>query len=177
VTSVYLLPSIMAKNHDQEVITNGHQVLMTNGHSTPATQTQSPIAVIGVGCRLPGRCNSPHALWDFISQGSIASIETPKSRFRLAGHYDGSRKPGTMPTPGGMFLEDVDPAAFDSSFFNTSKADAITMDPQQRLMLEVTYECLENCGLTLEHVRGANIGCLVGVNACGMLWMQSCSQE
>lgn len=76
-----------------------------------------------------------------ISQGSIASNETPKSRFGLMGHYDGSRKPGTMPTPGGMFLEDVDPAALDASFFNTSIADAMSMDPQQCLILEVAYRC------------------------------------
>lgn len=162
----------------QETITNGFlpasldksqsQGPSINGDSGPAVHQQTPIAVLGLACRLPGRCNSPHALWDFISQGSIASNEPPKSRFGLSGHYDGSGKPGTIPSPGGMFLEDVDPAAFDASFFNTSLTDATSMDPQQRLMLEVAYECLENSGLTLQKIRGANIGCLVGNNTCGM---------
>lgn len=143
------------------------QVPAINGDSGPAPHQQIPVAIVGLACRLPGRCNSPQALWDFISSGSIASNTPPKSRFSLTGHYDGSGKPGTMPSPGGMFLEDVDVAAFDASFFNTSITDATSMDPQQRLMLEVTYECLENSGVTLQDIRGRNIGCLVGNNTCG----------
>lgn len=73
-----------------------------------------------------------------------------------------------MPTPGGMFLEEVDLAAFDAAFFNISRADAISMDPQQRLLLEVVYECLENSGLKLETLRGGNVGCIVGAIGCGM---------
>ena len=67
-----------------------------------------------------------------------------------------------MRTPGGMFLEDIDLHAFDAQFFNTSRTDAIAMDPQQRQLLEVVYECLENAGITLEQVDGAQIGCFVG---------------
>lgn len=139
-----------------------------NGDSGSSVQRQIPVAVVGLACRLPGRCNTPTALWDFISKGSVASNIPPKSRFSLAGHYDGSGKPGTMPTLGGMFLEDVDLAAFDATFFNTGVMDAKSMDPQQRLMLELAYECLENSGLTLENIRKAHIGCLVGNNTCGM---------
>ena len=61
-----------------------------------------------------------------------------------------------------MFIEDVDPAAFDAAFFNISRADAVAMDPQQRQLLEVVYECLENGGLTLERLGGENVGTFVG---------------
>ncbi len=65
-------------------------------------------------------------------------------------------------TAGAMFIEDIDPAAFDAAFFNTSKADAVAMDPQQRQLLEVVYECLENGGITLERISGEKVGTFVG---------------
>ncbi|KAH8657763.1 putative polyketide synthase [Xylariales sp. PMI_506] len=122
---------------------------------------QPPVAVVGLACRLPGNCNSPRALWDFIKQGKIASPEPPLSRFNIKGHYHGSGKPATMNSPGGMFIQDVDPAEFDARFFNVGDVDAATMDPQQRQLLEVSYECLENSGVTLEEISGTRVGCVV----------------
>ncbi|KAL2069921.1 hypothetical protein VTL71DRAFT_14600 [Oculimacula yallundae] len=128
-------------------------------------RTQIPIAIVGMACRLPGHCNSPQALWDFLERGGIAENTPPESRFSLSGHHDKHRRPRTMKTAGGMFMEDVDPRLFDGQFFNTSRIDCIAMDPQQRQLLEVTYECLENAGLPLEKISGKSIGCLVGANA------------
>ncbi|KAI1083471.1 PKSKA1 [Whalleya microplaca] len=129
-----------------------------------AGRTQVPVAVVGMGCRLPGHSKSPTALWDFLQKGGVAKNEPPPSRFRLAGHYDKSGRPRTMKSPGGMFMEDVDPAVFDGQFFNISRADCMAMDPQQRQLLEVTYECLENSGITLEILSGTRTGIIVGVN-------------
>lgn len=126
-----------------------------------------PIAVIGMGCRLPGESNSPHALWKLLERGGIARNEPPASRFDLKTHHDGSGKPNTMGSPGGMFLENIDPQEFDAAFFSVSAADAIGMDPQQRQLLEVVYECLENAGVTLESLDGAAVACLVGSYAVG----------
>ncbi|KAI4952622.1 Type I Iterative PKS [Alternaria rosae] len=128
----------------------------------PRRYTQEPIAVVGMGCRLPGDSNSPHALWDFLERGGIADNTPPQSRFRLDTHHDGSKKPKTMRSPGGMFLENIDPKKFDAAFFSTGKLDAIAMDPQQRQLLEVVYECLENAGIPLEKLDGEAIGCFVG---------------
>ncbi|KAH9902283.1 reducing type I polyketide synthase [Xylariomycetidae sp. FL2044] len=137
-----------------------------NGHATqPRTPLQTPVAIVGMACRLPGHVHNPKALWDFMKRGGIAGNEPPKSRFNLSGHFDGSRKPFTMKTPGAMFLEDVDPADFDAQFFNISPMDASSMDPQQRLLMEVTYECLENAGVPLESLEGKRVGCLVGASA------------
>ncbi|KAG7100701.1 Highly reducing polyketide synthase apmlA like protein [Verticillium longisporum] len=138
-----------------------------HGDQIPAAHLQPPIAVVGMGCRLPGNSNSPQALWQFISNGSVADNVPPTSRFRYATHYDGSGRAGTTPSPGAMFLGDeVDIAAFDAAFFNTSHHEAGSIDPQQRQLLEVIYECLENSGETLERIRGPNVGCLVANNGC-----------
>jgi acyl transferase domain-containing protein len=73
-----------------------------------------------------------------------------------------------MRSPGGMFLENVDPQDFDAQFFGIPRVEAIAMDPQQRQLLEVVYECLENAGLSLEAVAGKPVGCFVGSYAVGM---------
>ena len=131
--------------------------------------TFSPIAVVGIACRLPGHCNSPHALWQFMCKGGIAGNKPPESqaRFHLDGHYDGSQRPATMPTPGGMFLEHVDLTAFDAPFFNIGTTDALSLEPQQRQLLELIYELLETSGVTMEGIRGTNVGCIVGASSCG----------
>ncbi|KAI1073750.1 hypothetical protein F5B20DRAFT_586947 [Whalleya microplaca] len=137
-----------------------------NGNVESPHLRQTPIAVVGFGCRLPGNSNSPKALWEFLSRGGVADNEPPSDRYNYSTHYDGSQRPGTMPSPGGMLLKDVDLAAFDASFFNTSHNDATIMDPQQRQLLEVTYECLENSGVLLDKIRGTKVGCVVANNAC-----------
>ncbi|KAI1178391.1 reducing type I polyketide synthase [Nemania sp. FL0916] len=133
--------------------------------STKPSQIQTPVAVVGMACILPGHNRNPKDLWNFMKKGGIADIGVPKTRFNLAGHHDGSQKPFTMKTPGGMFLEDVDPAEFDSQFFNISQMDASSMDPQQRVLMEVVYECLENAGVPIESLSGQRVGCLVGASA------------
>ncbi|CAG8983999.1 hypothetical protein HYALB_00009008 [Hymenoscyphus albidus] len=127
--------------------------------------SHNPIAIIGMACRLPGHCSSPKDLWDFMMSGGVASNEPPRNRFNLPGHFDASRKPYTMKTPGAMFIEDVDPADFDAGFFNINQTDATAMDPQQRNLLEVTYECLENSGMPVEKLSGQRVGCLIGASA------------
>ncbi|TGJ87024.1 hypothetical protein E0Z10_g1720 [Xylaria hypoxylon] len=126
---------------------------------------QNPIAIIGMACRLPGHCGTPDEFWNFMMSGGVASNMPPPNRFNLSGHFDSSRKPHTMKTPGAMFMEDVDPADFDAQFFNINHSDAIAMDPQQRNLMEVTYECLENAGVPIEKLSGQRVGCLVGASA------------
>lgn len=139
--------------------------------SSPLSRpVQTPVAVVGMGCRLPGHSSSPSALWDFLERGGVAKNEPPASRFSLAGHYDAKNpgRPRTMKSPGGMFIEDVDPALFDGQFFNLSRVECIAMDPQQRQILEVAYECLENSGVPIEALNGTNTGVIVGTNFIGM---------
>ncbi|KAK8119367.1 polyketide synthase 2 [Apiospora kogelbergensis] len=97
-----------------------------------------------------------------LGKGGIASNQVPDSRFNIRGHHDGSGKPGTMRPPGGMFLGGLDLASFDPGFFELSGLEAIAMDPNQRQMLEVVVEGLENAGIPLERLNGAPVACFVG---------------
>jgi len=86
----------------------------------------------------------------------------PGSRFNAAGFYnpDGGR-PGVMPVSGGYFIEG-DIRSFDNSFFGISNLEAMYLDPQQRKLLEVVFECFEHAGLSLEQMSGTSTGVYVG---------------
>lgn len=156
--------------------TNGESLSHTNGTANlngfdkPTTsRTQTPVAIVGLACRLPGKSNSPEELWKFLMKGGVADPTPPSHRYNFETHYDGSQRPGTMSSPGGMLLRDVDLTAFDAPFFKISHSEAAVMDPQQRQLLEVTYECLENSGVPLDKLRGTRAGCIVANNAVGKL--------
>ncbi|MCJ1449246.1 MAG: hypothetical protein MMC23_009766 [Stictis urceolatum] len=133
---------------------------------------QEPVAIVGFAGRLPGGNNNPQELWEFLQQGSIAANTVPRNRFHVDSYHDGSCKPGTMRSPGGMFI-DADLDRFDASFFETSRTEAIAMDPNQRQMLEVVYEALENAGIPLERLSGTSTACYVGSFATDYRDMQS----
>jgi acyl transferase domain-containing protein len=114
-----------------------------------------------MACRLPDECSNLRQFWNFLSEGKIAVNTPPGTRFDINTHYDGSLKPQTMASPGGMFLQNVDPRDIDAQFFKLSGIEATSMDPQQRQLLEVVYEGLENAGVTLEQMSGAPVGCFV----------------
>ncbi|KAM5343618.1 hypothetical protein ACJ41O_012155 [Fusarium nematophilum] len=140
-------------------------------------QYQEPMAIVGFACRLPGGNNTPQKLWDFLERGEVASSAVPKTRFNFEGHFDGSLKPKTMRQPGGMFLSDVDPADFDAGFFEVGGAEAVAMDPNQRQMLEVVFEGLENSGIPLQKLDNRPVGCFVGSYAADYAGMQNRDPE
>lgn len=147
---------------------------LQNGHAggahangvTGDQPLQDPIAVVGFACRLPDECDSPQAFWKFLERGGVAKNEPPASRYDLKTHYDGTRKDKTMASPGGMYLQNVDVRDLDAQFFKLSRLEALSMDPQQRQLLEVVYEGLENSGITLKQLDNKPIGCFVGSFAC-----------
>ncbi|KAI0441390.1 putative polyketide synthase [Xylaria telfairii] len=138
---------------------------------------QEPVAIVGFACRLPGGNHSPQKLWDFLERGDVASNQVPATRFNLNGHYDASHKPGTMRPPGGMFIGDVDLADFDAAFFEIGGTEAIAMDPNQRQMLEVAVEALENAGIPVNKLDGAPVACYVGSYASDYGDMQNRDAE
>jgi acyl transferase domain-containing protein len=121
-----------------------------------ANQPPIPIAIIGMGCRLPGGVNSPEELWGLLSEERSGWSEVPSDRWNANSFYhphDEARDGFNV--HGGNFLEQ-DPASFDANFFGIRGDEAESMDPQQRILLETTYEALENAGIPQESLRGSN---------------------
>ncbi|RDW91779.1 polyketide synthase-nonribosomal peptide synthetase [Coleophoma crateriformis] len=121
-----------------------------------------PIAVIGMGCRLPGGVRSPIELWKLLVAEGSGQCDVPASRWNIDSFYHPNiQRPGSMNTKGGYFLNE-DVRDFDNGFFGINNLEATYMDPQQRKLLEVCYECFESAGAPMEDVSGANIACYVG---------------
>lgn len=122
-----------------------------------------PIAICGMSCRLPGGVDSPSSFWDMlVAKKTGQTPKVPASRFNIDAHFHQDRdRPGSFNVLGGYFL-DGNPHDFDPSFFNVTPIEAQWLDPQQRRMLEVSYECLESAGVTLDQVAGSNTAVFVG---------------
>jgi phthiocerol/phenolphthiocerol synthesis type-I polyketide synthase C len=124
---------------------------------------REPIAIIGLGCRLPGGAHGPEAFWELLEAGRDAVSEVPAARWEDDLYCAEPGVPGTVPTRNGGFLTDWSPEEFDAGFFGIGAAEADSMDPQQRLLLEVAWETLEHAGVPTERIRDKPVGVFVGV--------------
>ncbi|EQB54570.1 hypothetical protein CGLO_05576 [Colletotrichum gloeosporioides Cg-14] len=119
-----------------------------------------PVVVCGMAMRLPGGVSNANDFWDMLMQKRCASVPVPKDRFDIDGYYSERPRPGTMQTKKAYFLDHVQLDRFDASHFSYGRSELEQMDPLQRLLLEVSWECLENAGET--DWQGQTIGCYVG---------------
>ncbi|WP_067862352.1 type I polyketide synthase [Nocardia shimofusensis] len=121
----------------------------------------SDIAIVGIGCRYAGGIDSPESFWDFLVGKGDGVVDIPATRWDVDRYYDpDKRTPGRMYTRRAAFLTG-DPWAFDPDFFGISPREAASMDPQQRLILEVAWEALDDAGIA-GRVTGAPVGVYVG---------------
>ncbi|KAM7200788.1 hypothetical protein V8F33_003719 [Rhypophila sp. PSN 637] len=119
----------------------------------------APIAIVGMGLRLPGDVTSASSYWDLLTSGRDARSPIPPSRFNSAGFYNPKGGIGSLKFQEGYFLsEPVD--RFDAGFFSMSSTEVLQVDPEQRLLLEVMHEALENSGET--NYRGSDIAVYAG---------------
>ncbi|MCZ4103100.1 beta-ketoacyl synthase N-terminal-like domain-containing protein [Streptomyces sp. H39-C1] len=125
----------------------------------PPGGASSAVAVVGIGCRLPGGITSPAAFWELLSAGGNAVGTLPEGRWAPF-------LPDGVPPEGinrhGAFLSDV--AGFDAEFFGISPHEATLMDPQQRLLLEVARESLDHAAIPAPGLAGTRTGVFVGIS-------------
>ncbi len=121
-----------------------------------------PIAIVGMGVRTPGDASDPAALWELLRDGRDAITDTPVDRWDNAVlfHPDPDA-PGKVSTRFGGFMRDVD--LFDANFFGVSRREAESMDPQHRILLEVTWDALERAGIAPDRLAGTDASFFLGI--------------
>ncbi|PTU22050.1 hypothetical protein P175DRAFT_0477898 [Aspergillus ochraceoroseus IBT 24754] len=124
-----------------------------------------PIAIVGMACRLPGQVSNPQDLWNLVTAGGSGVCDIPLNRFNVAGFRCAERLLGSVTIRRGHYL-DQDIWAFDNQFFGITEEDARSMDPQQRQLLEVAYECLESAGVRVEDLKGTRTGVFCSMFTC-----------
>jgi acyl transferase domain-containing protein/SAM-dependent methyltransferase len=123
---------------------------------------REPIAIVGIGLRLPGGAHDESSLWQLLADGVDAISEIPRDRWDLNAYYDvDPDKPGKMNTRHGAFIDEVD--RFDAEFFAISPREAVSMDPQHRLLMETSWEALENAAIAPAALRESPTGVFVGI--------------
>jgi polyketide synthase 5 len=122
----------------------------------------TPVAVIGMACRLPGGIDSPEQLWEALLRGDDLVTEIPPDRWDADEYYDPQPGvPGRSVCKWGAFLDDA--IGFDAEFFGITEKEATAMDPQHRLLLETSWEAMEHGGLTLNTLAGSRTGVFMGL--------------
>ncbi|HTD57101.1 MAG TPA: polyketide synthase, partial [Silvibacterium sp.] len=121
-----------------------------------------PIAIVGMACRFPGGASSKE-YWDLLLQGSSAVTEIPRERMDLDPVFDSRpQTPGKTYSRWAGMLDK--PGDFDAEFFGIAPREAVSMDPQQRVLLEVSWEALEDAGINPKALGGQQAGVFVGIS-------------
>ena len=120
-----------------------------------------PLAIVGIGCRLPGGADSAKGLWTLLCSDIDATCVVPETRWNADRYHDPNpAKVGKIVTRRGGFLSEID--QFDPQFFGISPREAHSLDPQQRLLLHAAWEALEDGGIPADGLAGTDVGVFIG---------------
>ena len=137
-----------------------------------------PIAIVGMSCRFPGGADSPAALWKLLQKKTDAISEVPADRWHSDKYQDlDPSVPGKMVSGSGGFIPHL--YDFDASFFRVSPREALTLDPQQRLALELGWEALEHAGIAPDSLAegvSQSVGVFLGISSIDH-WQQMLAQS
>ncbi|MCP3098452.1 SDR family NAD(P)-dependent oxidoreductase [Myxococcus sp. K15C18031901] len=137
---------------------------LDRGLVAPPTESSSrePLAIVGIGCRLPGGVEDAEGLWQVLMEGRECIVDIPESRWDARKFHDATgRAPGrTYAGRAGLLQQDL--RAFEPGFFGITPREAAALDPQQRLLLEVSWEALEDAGVPPTTLAGSRTGVFVG---------------
>eukprot|EP00058_Branchiostoma_floridae_P012892 XP_002598380.1 hypothetical protein BRAFLDRAFT_96863 [Branchiostoma floridae] len=131
------------------------------------------VAIVGIGCRYPGGVHTPADFWTMLAEGRDCTIPPPDVRFDTSFLWHPYKTPGKLYNRCGGYLQ-CNVFEFDRQFFKIPPDEANHLDPQIQLLLEVTWEALENAGIPPRSIRGSNTGVYVGVTSSEYLTM-TCS--
>ncbi|MDO9174283.1 MAG: polyketide synthase, partial [Actinomycetota bacterium] len=121
-----------------------------------------PIAIVGIGLRFPGGADDASSYWDLLRDGVDAIREVPADRWSIDELFDDDTEtPGRMNTRWGGFIDHID--RFDAGFFGISPREAESLDPQQRMLLEVAWEALEDANIPADSLFDSNAGVFLGI--------------
>ncbi|CAM1501809.1 Fc.00g037930.m01.CDS01 [Cosmosporella sp. VM-42] len=122
-----------------------------------------PIAIVGSSCRFAGDATSPSKLWDLLRSPRDVQSKVPDTRYSVEGYYHPDPAHHGHTNVKHAYLLSQDTSVFDAEFFGINGLESRAMDPQQRMLLEVVYESIDDAGMTIEGLRGSNTAVYAGL--------------
>lgn len=125
--------------------------------------TPGPIAIVGIGCRFPGGANTPSEFWSLLKNKTCAITAVPRDRWNAEQFFSPEPDaPFRSISKWAGFTDDL--WGFDAEFFGISPREAEAMDPQQRMLLTVSWEAFEDAGIAPDRLAGSNAGVFIGIS-------------